>query len=452
MSRVSTLQPRPTLGTPQPYTFPALNRRDVANGSVIAIDLPGQPYAALRLVHPAGALMEPAGHEGVATLVGEALEDGIEGNSSLAPRLERFGAEWYCRVSWDSFVSGVDAPVNRLESATSLFAEALRGPALRSEDIVRRREQLVERFMIDVSRPNVLAGRALGAELFAGRHATPLGGAPNGLSSLDPEAVRAFHRVALSGAGTLVIVGDLAEVDVDGIGKAVFGDTAAAELQSPTAQSAAQLETPRIIVLNRPDSVQSALVLAQRAPSRRDIDLPSAEGMSDVLGGMFTSRLNGELRERRGSTYGVGAGFDLRRDSGVFQVRSQVEGPTTAASLSTMLTEIAWLRAEGVKESELEAVRESNTVGMPVTYSSARSLAGAAVDMVIHELPETYIDELRAGFDQLTVADLNRAAHELLSPREQVAIVVGDAAAIAEPLRDIGFGPVEVHEPDTLWS
>ncbi|QVQ54180.1 insulinase family protein [Spiractinospora alimapuensis] len=450
---MSTLQPRPTLGAPQPYTFPDLNRLDVGNGSVIAIDLPGQPYASLRLIHPSGALAEPDGHAGVATLVGETLEDGIEGNSSLAPQLERFGAEWYCRVSWDSFVSGVDAPVNRLEAATALFAEALRSPALTSDDIVRRRGQLVERFAIEVSRPNVMAGRMVGAQLFDGRHATPLGGSPVGLANLEPEDVRAFHRSALGGsAGTLVIVGDLADVDLEGVGKAVFGDAAAGRRLPATTPEPASSDAPRIVVLDRPDSVQSALVLAQRAPSRRDIDLPSAEGMSDVLGGMFTSRLNGELRERRGSTYGVGAGFDLRRDSGVFQIRSQVEGPTTAASLSTTLTEIAWLQAEGVKESELEAVRESNTVGMPVTYSNARALAGAAVEMVVHDLPEDHVDQLRAGFERLTVEDLDRAARELLRPREQVAVVVGDAASIAEPLRDIGFGPVEVHEADTLWS
>lgn len=448
-----TLQPRPTLGPAQSYRFPSLTTLQVGNGTVRAIDLPGQPYAALRLVQPSGAVAEPTGRLGAASLTAESLEDGVAGNSSLPPQLERFGAEWYANVTWDSMITGLDAPVKRLESVTSLFAEALRTPALRDSDILRRREQLVERFTLEVSMPNVLAGRAMGRRLFQGRYADPLGGTPAALAELTPDAVREFHtRSVAAAAGTLIVVGDLADVDLQAIGKAVFGDAEPATVPEPRPVPASDSPAPSVLVIDRPDSVQSALVVGQRVAGRAEIDLPSAEGMSDVLGGMFTSRLNNELRERRGCTYGVHSGYDLRRDAGVFQVRSQVDGPTTAASLATIVSEVSWLRAQGVTEAELSTVRESNTVGLPVTYATPGALAGAVVTMVVHQLPEDYVDQQRAGFEALTEESLNTAARELLHPTDMVAVIAGDAEQIAGPLRDIGFGPVEVRQPEELWS
>lgn len=450
---MSALQPRPTLGEPSPYTFPTPRRLTVGNGQVVAVDLPGQPYAAIRLIHPAGGTAEPAAHPGVATLTNEALEDGIDGNSSLVPQMERTGAEWVSRVSWDNFVTGVDAPVARVPDAVALFTEAVRRPALRPEDVERRRDQLVEQFVLEASVPSTLAGRAIESQLFTGRYAIPLGGGPVQLATLTPEIVADFHARQIAGrTGTLVVVGDLADIDLEAMGKAVFGDTAATPEPSRLVPEPAPGERPRVVVLHRPGSVQSALVLAHGAPNRREIELARAIGVSDVLGGMFSSRLNLELRERRGDTYGVGSWFNLRRDSGTFQVKTQVEGRATASSVEVMFEEIERLRAEGVTPDELTAVRESNTIGLPVSYSTSRAIANALIEMVVHDLPEDHVDRLRAGFERLTLDDLHQAARDLFRPDAAVVVAVGDAEQIADPLKQTGIGPVEIRDPETYWQ
>ncbi|GAB3457171.1 pitrilysin family protein [Streptomonospora sediminis] len=447
------LQTRPVLGAPKSYAFPKPRRLSVGGGTVVAIDVPGQTFASVRLVHLAGGAAEPADRMGVAALTNEALEDGVHGNSSLAPALERHGAEWVSRVTWDSFVTGVDAPAGRLEDATALLAEAVRAPALRDEDVLRRRDQILERFWLDASVPATLATRAIGGQLFSGRYATPLSGAPERLKHISPETVREFHAASVAGvAGTLVVVGDLSGVDLEALGRTVFGSAEPAPRPQLTVPEPAAEGLPRVLILDRPDSVQSALLMAHRAPARSQIDLPRADGVSDVLGGMFTSRLNMELRERLGYTYGVGCRFDLRRDSGVFLISTQVDTETTAHSLTASLAEVARLQREGVTEGELSAVRESNTVGLPVAYSTARSLAGALVEMVVHDLPEDHIDRLRAGFEGLTADDLVAAAGEYLKPREMVTVIAGDAKRLEGPLSEAGAGPVTVRDPETLWS
>ncbi|MDA0562914.1 insulinase family protein [Streptomonospora sp. S1-112] len=447
------LQTRPVLGDPKSYAFPKPRRLRVNNGTVVAIDAPGQLFASVRLVHPAGGGSEPLDRMGVAALTNEALEDGVQGNSSLAPALERHGAEWVSRVTWDSFVTGVDAPTNRLADATALLAEAVRTPALRDDDVVRRRDQILERFWLDASVPSTLATRAIGGQLFTGRYATPLSGAPVRLKDITPEAVREFHAASVAAvAGTLVVVGDLSGVDLEQLGALVFGGAAATPDLPRTAPDSAPGELPRVLIVDRPDSVQSALIMAHRAPSRADIDLPRADGVGDVLGGMFTSRLNLELRERLGYTYGAGCRFDLRRDSGVFLVSTQVERDTTAHSITATLGEIDKLRRDGVTEAELSAVRESNTVGLPVTYSTPRSLAAALVDIVVHDLPDDHVDRLRAGFEAITADDLAEGAREYLRPEELVTIVAGDAKRLEGPLGELGIGPVTVRDPESLWS
>lgn len=446
-------QTRPDLGAPASYTFPKPQRITVGGGTVVAIDVPGQHLASLRLVHPYGGAVEPLDVMGVGALTSEVLEDGPEGNSSLAPALERHGAEWTSRVTWDGFITGLDVPANRLGEAVSLFADAVRHPALKSDDIVRRRDQLLERFWLEAASASTLAMRSLGGQLFTGRYATPLAGGPVRLADVTPEDVAAFHADAVAAvAGTLVVVGDLSDVDLRELGRTVFGDSVPGSARDLTEPAPPPGELPRVLIVDRPGSVQSALAIAHRAPSRSQVDMPRAEGVSEVLGGMFTSRLNMELRERLGYTYGAGSRFDLRRDSGLFFMITQVEADTTAHSVTSSLQQMTELRDSGVTTDELAAVRESNTVGLPVAYSTARSMAGVLVDMVMHDLPDDYVDQQRAGYERLTEESLNSAANEYLHPEEAVVVVVGDAERLRGPLASAEVGPVEVREPESLWS
>ncbi|MQA97620.1 MAG: insulinase family protein [Streptosporangiales bacterium] len=447
------IAPRPVPGAPAGYAFPRADRYEVGAGQVLAVHMPGQAFAAVRLVQPAGAVAEDVSAAGVSMLTADCLEDGSEGDSSLAPALERHGAEWAAGVGWDSFITGVDVPVNRIEAAARLLAEAVRRPALRPDDVIRRRDQMVERFTLDNSYAPTLAGRAVGGQLFEGRYAVPVSGEPGSLAALEPDAVAAFHAANVAAAaGTLVVTGDLDGVDVAELGRIVFGDA-----QVPAEAPGAGLRevsapVPRVVVIDRPDSVQSAIVLAHRAPARREVRLAALRGAGEVLGGMFTSRLNLELRERRGYTYGAHARFDLRRDAGVFLAATSVDTPTTADTVSASVAEIERLREGGVTDDELEAVKQSNTVGLPVRYATAGAVASALVERIVHDLPEDHVDLLRADFEALTDEDLRWAARTYLHPDRLVAVVVGEAAAITEPLEKTGLGPVVVRDPGTLWS
>ncbi|HEY3685530.1 MAG TPA: pitrilysin family protein [Streptosporangiaceae bacterium] len=444
---VDNLAPRPPLADATPYHFPAVHRSAVGAGRVVAVDLPGHPLVALRLVHDAGAASEPLDAAGVAQLTAESLRGGEHGDGELVPELERHGAVWNSSASWDSFVTGIDVPVNRLADATELLARTVRHPALRPDDVTRRRDQLVEQLRIEAAWPDALAARMVGGELYTGRFSVPRSGTPDLLAKVTPDVVAAFHAERVATApGTLVVVGDLGRIDAEALAGDVFSGCAASPAAVGADAGPAAEPTPRIVVVDRPGSVQSALMLAHRAPARAAADVPLIYAVSDVLGGMFTSRLSLELRERRGYTYGVNSRFELRRDGGVFATACQVATGDTADAVTVTVAETRRLIADGIDDAELDAVRTHNVSGMPVTYATPQAIAEALVNIVVYDLPDDHVDRMRAGYEALTRDSMREAAAAYLHPDDLVAIVVGDASEVAPGLEAGGLGPVRVRQ------
>lgn len=444
---VDNLAARPPLADRAPYHFPEVHRSAVGPGQVVAVDLPGHPLVALRLVHDAGAATEPLDAAGIAGLTAESLRGGEHGDGELVPELERHGAVWNSSATWDSFVTGIDVPVNRLADATALLARTVRRPALRADDVTRRRDQLVEQLRIETAWADALAARLVGGELYTGRFSVPRSGTPEGLAAITPEAVAAFHAERIATApGALVVVGDLGRIDAEALAGDVFAGCGTGPAPSGADAGPAAGSTPRVVVADRPGSVQSALVLAHRAPARGAADVPLIYAVSDVLGGMFTSRLSLELRERRGYTYGVHSRFDLRRDGGMFATSCQVATGDTGDAVAVAVAETKRLIADGVDDAELEAVRTHNVSGMPVTYATPQAIAEALVNIVVYDLPDDHVDRMRAGYEALTRDAMREAAAAYLRPDDQVAIVVGDAEQVVPGLEKAGVGPVAVRE------
>lgn len=374
---------------------------------------------------------------------GGQLCGGELGDGGLVPELEEHGAVWQSAVSWDSFVTGIDAPVDRLPDAVGLLAHAVRRPALDSDDVLRRRAQLVEQLRMEDAWAATLAARAVGPELFTGRYALPLTGDPDRLGVLTPEQVSGFHAERIADApGTLVVVGDLGRIDVDALAARVFDGCGPRPAPISCRAAATDAPAPRIVVLDRPGAVQSALVFAHRAPARSRVDLPVIFSVGDVLGGMFTSRLNQELRERRGYTYGVASRFDLRRDGGVFTTSCQVATDDTADAVAVTIAQTQGLVADGPDDTELAAVRTHNTVGMPVNYATPQAIAEALIKIVAHDLPDDHVDRMRAGFESLTRERLHEGTRAYLFPGELVTIVAGDAERVRPELERAGLGPL----------
>jgi predicted Zn-dependent peptidase len=438
------VEQQPEAGEPRPWSFPAFERR----GRVIASHLPGKPLAVVSLVLRAGAMAEPADREGVALLLARALSEGTSTRDAydFAVAGERLGATWRADTDWDSMRCGFEVSADRLAEATELLAEAVREPALDDATIARVRDERLDEVRIDFSQPGPRASAAFAEAVFTAdsRYSRPDGGNAATIAALSADDVRNFHRSWLGPeAATLIVVGDLSATDVDALGETVFGDWKVDADALPPATVRRNDQGPRIVLVDRPGSVQSMLYVGHDAPGRRTPDYVPMTTMSLAFGGMFNSRLNYKLREEKGYTYGAFGGFDLRRDGGVFVARAAVQTDVTAPALTDLLAEYHAIHDEGITAEELERARSYRAGIFPINFAGPGAVASGLGELVVHEHPDDHFDRLRAEIQRTTLDEVNAAAAERLRPDDVVVVVVGDAAAVGDDLSAIGL-PVEV--------
>ncbi|MDT0529907.1 pitrilysin family protein [Micromonospora sp. DSM 115977] len=440
---------RPGPGAARPYRFPQVVRRTVAGGQVVAAHLPGQNLAVALLLLDAGAGREPTGKEGLGAVLAKALEEGTAQRDATAYALaiEGLGTELVIGLDWDSFQVSVQVPVERLNAAVELLAEAVRTPKLDPDDVRRVRDDEATALRMDWANPGPRADAALRADLFGAgnRWGRPLYGDPESVAALDVEDVTVFHSEWFIRPGTLVVAGDLGRLDLDALGAAAFAGTGGGPVDRGDPIEVPTRPGRRIILVDRPGSVQSTLRLGHPSPHRSHPDHVPMTLAGTVLGGAFTSRLNHLIREVRGYTYGIRGDFASSRRFGRFGVSSGVQTAVTAPAVVEAVGEITRTRETGVTEEELAVARSWRAGQLSVELQSPRSIASALTTLVVHDLPDDYHARLREALLAADVAEVSAAAATHLRPADLTIVVEGDAAVIRDELVATGLGELVEH-------
>ncbi|MFF0155179.1 M16 family metallopeptidase [Micromonospora sp. NPDC005203] len=435
---------RPGPGAARPYRFPQVVRRTVAGGQVVAAHLPGQNLAVALLLLDVGAGQEPVGKEGLSGVLAKALEEGTAQRDAAAYALavEGLGTSLSTGLDWDSFQASVVIPVDRLSAAVELLAEAVRTPRLDPADVRRVRDDEATALRMDWANPGPRADAALRGDLFGAqnRWGRPMYGDPESVAALDVEDVTVFHSEWFLRPGTLIVAGDLDRIDLDALAAAAFAGTGGGP-----AERGGPIEVPlhagrRIILVDRPGSVQSTLRLGHPSPHRAHPDHVPMTLAGTVLGGAFTSRLNHLLREVHGYTYGVRGDFASSRRFGRFGVSSGVQTAVTVPALIEAVGEISRTQAGGVTEDELAVARSWRAGQLSVELQSPRAIASALTTLVVHDLPDDYHARLRESLLTADVDQVSAAAATHLHPDALTLVIEGDAAVIRDDLAAASLG------------
>lgn len=443
MTLIST---RPGPGAARPYRFPQVVRRGVAGGQLVAAHLPGQSLAVALLLLDAGAGREPQGREGLGAVLAKALEEGTAQRDATAYALaiEALGTELVAGLDWDSFQVSVQVPVDRLPAAVELLAEAVRTPRLEPDDVRRVRDDEATAQRMDWANPGPRADAALRADLFGAenRWGRPLYGDPETVAALEVEDVRIFHSEWFLRPGTLIIVGDLERLDLDALAATAFAGAGGGAADRGGPVEVTPRQGRKIILVDRPGSVQSTLRLGHPSPHRAHPDHVPMRLAGTVLGGAFTSRLNHLIREVRGYTYGIRGDFVSSRRFGRFAVSSGVQTAVTAPALVEAVGEITRTQQTGVTEAELAVARSWLAGQLSVELQTPRAIATALTTLVVHDLPDDYHARLRAALLAAEVDEVSAAAAAHLHPEELTLVVEGDAALIRAELAATDLGEV----------
>ncbi|MFG3684189.1 M16 family metallopeptidase [Micromonospora chalcea] len=446
---MSLIATRPGPGAARAYRFPQVVRRTAAGGQVVAAHLPGQNLAVALLLLDGGAGREPVGKEGLGAVLAKALEEGTAQRDATAYALaiEALGTELATGLDWDSFQVSVQVPVDRLTAAVELLAEAVRTPRLDPADVLRVRDDEATALRMDWANPGPRADAVLRAELFGAQHrwGRPLYGDPGSVAALEVDDVTVFHSEWFIRPGTLVVAGDLERIDLDALAAIAFAGAGGGPVERGGPIDVPLAGQRRIILVDRPGSVQSTLRLGHPSPHRAHPDHVPMTLAGTVLGGAFTSRLNHLIREVRGYTYGIRGDFASSRRFGRFAVSSGVQTAVTAPALVESVGEISRTQMTGVTEEELEVARSWRAGQLSVELQSPRAIAAALTTLVVHDLPDDYHARLREQLLAATVEDVSAAAATYLHPESLTMVIEGDAAVIRDELVASGLGDVADH-------
>lgn len=437
---------RPEPGPARPYRFPPVVREAVAGGEVVAAHLPGHRLAVAVLLLDAGAGREPVGREGLAAVVAKAMEEGTTRRDApgYALALERLGSQLSLSVDWDAFRASVQVDVERLRPAVELLAEAVRTPRLDPADVTRVRDDEVTALRMYWANPGPRADAALRADLFGTdvRAGRPMDGDPVSVASVTVDDVTGYHADWLTRPGTLLVVGDLDRLDLAELGALAFAGAAGEPVEPGIPLDVAMRIDRRILLVDRPGSVQSTLRLGHTAPHRAHPDYVPMTLAGTVLGGAFTSRLNHLLREVRGYTYGARADFGLSRRFGRFVTSAGVQTEVTAPALVDAVAEIDRTQTEGVTEEELAVARAWRAGQLSVELQTPGAIANALATVVTYGFPDDYHARLREQLLSADGAQVSAAAAAYLRPQGLTLVVEGDAAVIEDDLAATGLGEV----------
>ena len=447
---------RPTPGVPRPYEFPAIARAELDNGLTILIaDLPGRPLTSASIVLPTGAVDEPPDQGGAAVLAARALTEGTKRYDAvgLIEATERLGASLHADAGWDATSIGVDVPTTRLRPALELLAEVLLHPTFPAGEVERLRDERLNDLLQAQADPRRRADEAFIDTIYAQEspYHRPSGGARDTVETLDAEIVRrAYGRTGDPSRATLVVGGDLGGQDVVAMARELLGEWAAPASVDPPGQivDGASSTSRRIRVVHRPGAVQTEIRIGHRGLPRLIPDFHAVSVMSAILGGLFNSRLNMQLREAKGYTYGASAGFDMRRGAGPFSARAAVNTEVTVPAVLDMLAELERMRAAPVEASELAAARDFLVGVFPLRFETPGAVVGALAGLAIHGLPVDELIGYRGRIEAVDIGAVATAARDHLLIDRAAIVLVGDADAFVPALEAAGLGKVVIERDD----
>lgn len=448
--------PQPQAGDAKPWAFPAPERATLDNGlTVLRCHRPGQQVVAVEVLLDAPLDAEPAGLDGVATIMARAFSEGTDKDSAeeFAAELERAGATLDAHADHPGVRLSLEVPASRLEKGLTLLADALRAPAFAESEVERLVRNRLDEIPHELASPARRAAKELSKELFpaAARMSRPRQGTEETVEKIDAGAVRAFYdRHVRPATATAVVVGDLDGIDLDALLADTLGAWTGTPGQARPVPPVTADDTGRVVIVDRPGAVQTQLLIGRTGSDRHDRVWPAQVLGTYCLGGTLTSRLDRVLREEKGYTYGVRSFGQVLRSApdgtgaSLLAISGSVDTPNTGPALADLWTVLHTLAAEGLTDAERD-VAVQNLVGVaPLKYETAAAVAGTLADQVEQHLPDDFQAELYRTLAATGTVEATAAVVNAFPADRLVTVLVGDAAQIKEPVEALGIGEVKV--------
>ena len=440
----------PAPAAPRPYHFPHVTRRALANGlRVLVAENHNAPLASLRTLVRSGADHDTAELAGLASFTAELLDEGAGARDAvrLAEDLGLLGATLGSGADWDASYVSIDVLSRNVDEAFAILSDVDRRPMLPPSSLERLRSERLMELLQQRDEPAAIAAKRFSSLIYGtGAYGNTILGNPESVARIAAGDVRRYYAAHfVPNNCSIVIAGDVDTAKALDAAERLFGDWPAAELPPRPTVVPQQFSEARIYLIDRPSAVQSEIRVGHIGVARTTEDYFALSVMNALLGGVFNSRINLNLRERHGYTYGARSMFAFRRQPGPFVVSAPVRNEVTRESVSEVIAELRRIRTGDVEERELSDTKNYLMGVFPATVQSAGDVAGRLLDMELYDLPHDYFDRYRENIGGVMKEDIERVAKRYIDPDRAVIVIVGNATQIREPLGELG---VPIHEMD----
>ncbi|HEV2764084.1 MAG TPA: pitrilysin family protein, partial [Pyrinomonadaceae bacterium] len=433
-------------GGPDPtLSLPPVQRRQLANGlQVLIVEHHEQPVVQMNLVVKTGGAADPAERAGLASTTASMLDEGTKTRSTLdiSNQLAAIGANLNTGAGWDASTASLLTLTRHLDRALDIYADVLMNPSFPADELGRLRAQRLAAFKQRRDNPNQIADIVYPALIYGRQHpyGHPLTGDESSIGTTTVDDVRRFYETYYRpNNAALIVVGDVTPASIMPKLERAFGKWEQKHVPAVDVTAAAlPRDKATIYIVDRPGSAQSVLTIGHVGVPRSTPDFFPLLVMNRILGGQFMSRVNMNLRENKGYTYGARTSFDYRRGAGLFAAAADVQSFSTKESVAEFLKELRGIRGEmPVTQEELEYNKQGIIRGFPSGFETPAQIAFQLQNVVVNDLPDDYFNNYIQNVRAVTLQDLNRVANRYLDPAKMAILVVGDRSQIEAGLRTL---------------
>jgi zinc protease len=445
-----SIAPQP--GPPRPYHFPAVTRAELPNGlRILVAENHSAPLVAMRALVRSGADHDIAELAGLASLTSDTLDEGAGERDAirLAEDVGLLGAALATGADWDASYVSLDVLARNVAGAAELFRDSTCRATLPADGLERVRAERLTDLVQQRDEPSVIAGKRFSNLLYgSGSYGNSITGTMESVARIQRDDVLRFYREHYIPNNTSIVIGgDIEAATAVALISRMFESwERGAEPPRPSVTPRA-IEGNHLYLVDRPQAVQSEIRIGHIGVPRSTEDYFGLSVMNALLGGVFNSRINLNLRERHGYTYGARSTFVFRRQAGPFVVSAPVRNEVTREAITEVLGELRRIRTGDVDERELEDTKNYMMGVFPATVQTSSDVASRLVDMELYGLPQDYFDRYRENIGAITREDVERVAKKYIDPDRALIVVVGSASQIREPLGTLGY-PIREIDPE----
>jgi len=435
----------PEMTLPVPQTF------QLDNGlKVLYVERHNLPIVSANILLLSGSERNPSDMPGLASFTASMLDEGTVSRAALdiAADRDRIGASVYTGSAMDISYIAMWTLKKNLDPAFELVSDVLLNPTFADKEIERIRNDRLTHLLQQKDNPGAIATKIFYSAVYGSEH--PYGymeiGTEQSNEAITRELVVDFYRSGYTPANaTLVVAGDIIESELQSLAEKYFGSWEGAQ---PCSTKSADVgnRSPRIIIVDKPKSSQTFLRIGHTGLPRAHSDYITVDVMNETLGGLFSSRINRNLREKNGYTYGASSAFVFRRGPGPFVVGTSVHTDATTPAIKEIFGEIERMQQERVAKEELIIAKDSIAQSLPGLFETTHDTTSSIGQLFIHELPFTHYRDLPGMIRRVSAEDVQEVARKHLKPEEAIIVAVGDCSKIEKELRATNLGQVEIRD------